>query len=187
MKRFVPVLAVVALAGGVAAQAAQAPGGASAEGTEGGLPAAKTQTPQQIRKARIEAKRKARWKRRKALRRRVVKAGVDPRWNGPLSTYTGGSYGIGVVNQMYATWPRGPQISARREIMIREAADHRIPYRLLVGVYGIESGFGAYACSFGLTGFYSSGTSGSFAVDAHIAARLLAQLWRGSYGGSAVR
>lgn len=105
---------------------------------------------------------------------KVRMAKVDWKWAGPLNAYTGGSYSTGHVNQLWQMAPRGK----RRGIVLAAAVRYHVPFRLLLGVWGAESGFGRYACHFGLTGYFpGTGTSGNFARDARLAARLFARLY----------
>jgi hypothetical protein len=79
-------------------------------------------------------------------------------------------------------WPAAPH-GRRRQIVLDAAVHHHVPLRLLLGVWGAESGFGRYACHFGLTGYFPGrGTSGSFRRDAHLAADLFDRLYRSRYG-----
>ncbi|NDD55422.1 hypothetical protein EBZ39_16430 [bacterium] len=111
-------------------------------------------------------------------------APVTSVWQGPLNTYTGGSYGVGTVNNLWHKAPRGK----RRGIVLQMAAKHRIPARLLLGVWGIESGFGRYACHFGLVGYFPGrGTSGNFTRDADLAGGIFQRLYRSRYGKDAIR
>jgi hypothetical protein len=110
-------------------------------------------------------------------------AAVSWRWAGVLDAYTGGSYSVGMVNQM---WPRAPR-SKRRQIVLEAAVHHHVPFRLLLGIWGVESGFSRYACHFGLTGNYPGrGTSGDFRKDAHMAADILDRLYRNRYKRRAI-
>ena len=114
-----------------------------------------------------------------SLHYRVRTAPVSRSWNPVMWTYTGGYYGVDHVNRLWPRAPRGP----RRDIVLLEAVRHRVPFRLLLGVWGAESSFGRAASHFGLTGYFPGrGTSGSFAWDAHLAAQLLNRLYRGRYG-----
>lgn len=113
----------------------------------------------------------------------VRSAPVGPSWGPVLGDYTGGYYSTGLVNQLYQRAPHGP----RRGIILLEAIRHRVPFRLLLGVWGAESSFGRATSHFGLTGYFPGiGSSGSFATDAHLAARLFARLYRSRYGRSAL-
>lgn len=110
-------------------------------------------------------------------------ASVGYRWAGPLNAYTGGSYSTGHVNQLWPSAPRGK----RRQIVLGAAVHHHVPFRLLLGIWGAESGFGRYACHFGLTGYFPGvGTSGNFRKDAHMAADILDRLYRNRYGRRAL-
>lgn len=113
----------------------------------------------------------------------VRTAPVGPSWGPVLSTYTGGYYSTSLVNELYPHAPHGP----RRGIILLEAIRHRVPFRLLLGVWGAESSFGKATSHFGLTGYFPGiGSSGSFATDAHLAARLFARLYHARYGRSAL-
>ena len=114
-----------------------------------------------------------------SLQYRVRTMSVHASWGPVLSTYTGGYYGVAHINRLWPNAPRGP----RRDIVLLEAVRHRVPFRLLLGVWGAESSFGRAASHFGLTGYFPGrGTSGSFSWDAHLAAQLLDRLYRGRYG-----
>lgn len=110
---------------------------------------------------------------------KVRSAPVTWQWNCPLGQYTGGHYYIGHVNRLWPYAPRGP----RRGIILAESMRHRVPFRLMLGVWGAESSFGRAWSHFGLTGYFPGrGTSGSFSRDAYLAARLLDKLYRGCHG-----
>ena len=110
---------------------------------------------------------------------KVRTAPVTSAWNCPLGHYTGGGYYTGWVNQL---WPSAPH-GARRQVIQLEAVRHRVPLRLMLGVWGAESSFGRAASHFGLTAWFPGrGTSGNFAYDAHLAAKLLDRLFRGCHG-----
>lgn len=109
----------------------------------------------------------------------VRSAPVTSKWNCALGQYTGGYYYIGHINSLWPYAPRGP----RRGVILTESIRHRVPFRLMLGVWGAESSFGRAASHFGLTGYFPGrGTSGSFSWDAHLAAQLLDRLYRGCYG-----
>jgi hypothetical protein len=110
-------------------------------------------------------------------------ASVGYQWTGVLDAFTGGSYSVGMVNQMWKRAPKGK----RRQIILGAAVHHHVPFRLLLGIWGVESGFGRYACHFGLTGNYPGrGTSGNFRKDAHMAADILDRLYRSRYKRRAI-
>ena len=114
---------------------------------------------------------------------KVRSAPVTSKWNCALGQYTGGYYYIGHINRLWPYAPRGP----RRGVILLESIRHRVPFRLMLGVWGAESSFGRAASHFGLTGYFPGrGTSGSFSYDAHLAARLLDRLYRGCYGRSSL-
>lgn len=106
---------------------------------------------------------------------RIRTAPVDSRYSRALSIYTGGSYGIQSVNQL---WPRFPKHQrAQRSAMLKAAKHYGLPLRLLMGVYGMESGFGRFRCYFGLTGYFPrTGTSGSFSRDAMLSGGIFRRL-----------
>jgi hypothetical protein len=115
-----------------------------------------------------------------------LKARTTPiswRWAPILDEYTGGSYNIGYVNQL---WPHAPH-GTRRRVAFRAAVQAHIPVRLLLGIWGAESSFGRAASHFGLTGWFPGrGTSGSFDRDAVLAAGLLDHLYRSRWGRRAL-
>jgi len=118
-----------------------------------------------------------------SLEHRVRVAPVGPSWGPVLSTYTGGYYSTGLVNQLWPKAPKGP----RRGIILEACIRHRVPWRLLLGVWGAESTFGRAQSHFGLTGYFPGrGTSGSFSRDADLAAGLFARLYRARHGRSAL-
>ena len=120
---------------------------------------------------------------RAPLEHRVRTAPVDAKWGPVLWTYTGGYYSTGHVNQLWPKAPRGP----RRGIILEACIRHRVPWRLLLGVWGAESTWGRAASHFGLTGYFPGrGTSGSFSRDADLAAALFNRLYRARYGRSAL-
>jgi len=103
---------------------------------------------------------------------------VTFRWEPILAEYTGGSYGVDHVNNLWRSAPH----DHRRQIVLGAAVHHHVPLRLLLGVWGAESSFGRYACHFGLTGWFPGrGTSGDFRRDAHLAADLFDRLYRSRY------
>jgi membrane-bound lytic murein transglycosylase B len=106
---------------------------------------------------------------------RIRTAPVTSAYSQALYAYTGGSYSIGTVNQLWPRFPRG-QVT-QRAAMLKAARDHGLPLRLLMGVYGMESGFGRFRCYFGLTGYFPrTGTSGSFSRDAALSAGIFRRL-----------
>lgn len=114
---------------------------------------------------------------------KVRTAPVTSKWNCALGQYTGGYYYVGHVNSLWPYAPRG----SRRDVVLLESIRHRVPFRLMLGVWGAESSFGRAASHFGLTGYFPGrGTSGSFSWDAHLAAKLMDRLYRGCHGRSAL-
>lgn len=117
------------------------------------------------------------------LQHKARTASISSRWQPILDAYTGGSYGISLVNQL---WPRAPR-GKRRTIILGAAVHHHVPVRLLLGIWGAESTYGQAACNFGLTGYFPGrGTSGSLTRDAHMAADLLDRLYRNRYNRRAI-
>lgn len=106
---------------------------------------------------------------------RIRTAPVDWRYASALAAYTGNSYSVSTVNSL---WPRFPRHQrAQRAAMIAAGRKYGVPLRLLMGVYGMESGFGRYRCYFGLTGYFPGvGTSGSFNRDAMLSAGIFRRL-----------
>jgi hypothetical protein len=120
---------------------------------------------------------------RAPLEHRVRTAPVDAKWGPVLWTYTGGYYSTAHVNQLWPKAPKGP----RRGIILEACIRHRVPWRLLLGVWGAESTWGRAASHFGLTGYFPGrGTSGSFSRDADLAAALFNRLYRARHGRSAL-
>lgn len=114
---------------------------------------------------------------------RVAIAPVQSDWQGPLTIYTGSSYGTRLVNQL---WPHAPG-GHQRWIVFAASVRYHVPLRLMLGVWGAESGFGRAACHFGLTGYFPGrGTSGVFWRDAFLAAALMDRLYRSQYHHPAV-
>ena len=112
------------------------------------------------------------------LQHKARTASISSRWQPILDAYTGSSYGISLVNQL---WPRAPK-GKRRNIILGAAVHHHVPFRLLLGIWGAESSYGQAASHFGLTGYFPGrGTSGNFTRDAHMAADLLDRLYRNRY------
>lgn len=111
----------------------------------------------------------------KSYEDRIRTAPVTWAYSGALSAYTGGSYSVDTVNSL---WPRFPRRQVtQRAAMLRAARKYGVPLRLLMGVYGMESGFGRFRCYFGLTGYFpGSGTSGSFSRDAMLSAGIFRRL-----------
>ena len=117
------------------------------------------------------------------LERTVRSAPISSKWESVVRLYSGSNYGVAHLNNLWSYCPKGP----RRGIMLREAIAYRIPWRLLLAVYGAESSYGRASSYFGLTGYFPGrGTSGSFARDAHLAAALWSRLYRNRYGRSAL-
>lgn len=134
--------------------------------------------PQVVATTPVLSKPKAptRAERDRAYTNRVRLAPVDGRYASALSAYTGGSYSVGTVNSLWPRFPRSRQARQRLDI-IDAAKRYHIPVRLLMGVYGMESGFGRFRCYFGLTGYFpGSGTSGSFRRDAFLSAGIFRRL-----------
>lgn len=106
---------------------------------------------------------------------RIRTAPVTWAYSSALAAYTGNSYSVDTVNQL---WPRFPRRqTSQRAAMLKAARKYGVPLRLLMGVYGMESGFGAYRCYFGLTGYFpGTGTSGSFSHDAMLSAGIFRRL-----------
>ena len=106
---------------------------------------------------------------------RIRTAPVTYAYSSALNAYTGGSYGVETVNQL---WPRFPRHQrAQRAAMIAAGRKYGVPLRLLMGVYGMESGFGRFRCYFGLTGYFPrTGTSGSFSRDAMLSGGIFRRL-----------
>jgi len=114
---------------------------------------------------------------------KVRTAPISWRWAPILDEYTGGSYNILYVNQL---WPHAPH-GTRRHVALRAAVQAHISLRLLLGIWGAESSFGRAASHFGLTGWFPGrGTSGSFNRDAVLAAGLLDRLYRSRWGHRAL-
>ena len=111
----------------------------------------------------------------RAYTERIRTAPVDARYSRAVGIYTGWSYGIATINEL---WPRYPHHqTSQRAAMLDAAKAHHLPLRLLIGIYGMESGFGRFRCYFGLTGYFPrTGTSGSFTRDAQLAAGILQRL-----------
>jgi len=114
---------------------------------------------------------------------KVRTAPISWRWAPILDEYTGCSYNISYVNQL---WPHAPH-GTRRHVALQAAVQAHIPLRLLLGIWGAESSFGRAASHFGLTGWFPGrGTSGSFNRDAVLAAGLLDRLYRSRWGRRAL-
>lgn len=113
------------------------------------------------------------------LEHKVRNAPVGPSWIGPVELYTGGSYSIYTINDLYRQAPHGKN----RGIILQAAIKYRVPWRLLLGVWVAESGAGKAWNHFGLIG----PATGNLRHDAFYAARLFARLYRGWYGHAAIR
>lgn len=124
-------------------------------------------------------KKAAQNKRRIAARRayvhRIRTAPVDWRWGSILNLYTGGSYATGHVNSLWQNAPRS-------SIVLQAAVRYRVPYRLLLGVWGAESTWGQAWNHFGLIG----PATGNLRHDAFYAAKLFDRFYRQRYGRPAV-
>jgi membrane-bound lytic murein transglycosylase B len=106
---------------------------------------------------------------------KVRTAPVTYSWQPILDLYTGSYYGVGLVNTM---WQRAP----RNKTVFEAAVKYRIPYRLLLGVWGIESGYGRAWNHFGLIG----PATGNLRHDAFYAARLFDRFYLNRYHRHAV-
>lgn len=106
---------------------------------------------------------------------KVNRAPVTQRWSSIVNYYTGGSYSVSLINQM---WQRAP----RNRTVLAAAVRYRVPYRLLLGVWGIESGYGRAWNHFGLIG----PATGNLRHDAFYAARLFNKFYQRSYGKPAL-
>jgi hypothetical protein len=113
-----------------------------------------------------------------SLRYRVNAAPVTQAWEGPLEYYTGNYYGVSLVNTMWQHAPTGK----RREVVLDAATAYRVPLRLLLGVWGIESGYGRAWNNFGLIG----PANGDLRHDAFISAKLFDKMYRSWYHHPAV-
>ena len=111
-----------------------------------------------------------------SLEYKVRNAPVTWKWEGPLEYYTGNYYGVSLVNTM---WQRAP----RSKIVLAAAVRYHIPWRLLLGVWGIESGYGRAWNHFGLIG----PANGNLTHDANYSARLFQKMYRSWYHTDAVR
>ena len=134
------------------------------------LPAPKK--PQQT----AQDKRRKRALARQAYINRVRTAPVGWAWDSILNLYTGGSYSVQHVNSL---WQRAP----RNWTVLAAAVHYHLPYRLLLGVWGAESGWGQAWNHFGLIG----PATGDLRHDAFYSARLFDRFYRSKYGHPAVR
>lgn len=112
---------------------------------------------------------------RQAYIQRVEKAPVTDSWARAVNTYTGGSYGLGLLRSM----SNGVSSKKRRQPVLDAAVRYHIPLKLLIGIWGVESGYGQAWNHFGLIG----PANGNLRHDAFIAARILRNL----YGRDAVK
>lgn len=109
---------------------------------------------------------------------RIKQAPVTEAWSPIVTYYTGGSYGVGFLRSMSNGGPRGK----RRQAVLDAAVHYHIPFKLLIGVWGVESGYGAAWNHFGLIG----PANGNLRHDAMISARLFSKMYRSRYGHNAV-
>ena len=112
---------------------------------------------------------------RQAYVQRIKKAPVTESWAGAVNTYTGGIYGLDHLRLHQNGGPRGK----RRQPILDAAVHYHIPFKLLIGIWGAESGWGAAWNNFGLIG----PANGNLRHDAFIAAKILRNL----YGRNAVK
>ena len=112
---------------------------------------------------------------RQAYVQRVKKAPVTESWAGAVNTYTGGSYGLDHIRELMNGGPRGK----RRQPVLDAAVHYHIPFKLLIGIWGAESGWGQAWNNFGLIG----PATGELRHDAFVAAKILRNL----YGRNAVK
>jgi len=113
---------------------------------------------------------------RRAYVLRVRRAAVGEEWAQILNLYTGGSYSTDHVNSLWQGAPRST-------VVLAAAVHYHLPYRLLLGVWGAESGWGQAWNNFGLIG----PATGELRHDAFYAARLFDKFYRQQYGRRAVR
>ena len=106
---------------------------------------------------------------------KVNSAPVNELWTSIINYYTGGSYSLSLVNQMWQSAPRSRTV-------FQAAVHNRIPYRLMLGVWGIESGYGRAWNHFGLIG----PATGNLRHDAFYAAHLFSKFYEDRYGRPAV-
>jgi hypothetical protein len=117
---------------------------------------------------------------RPTLESKVRKAPVTQAWEPILQYYTGGYYGVSHVNSLWPYAPRGK----RCQPVLDAAVRYRIPYKLLLGVWGAESGWGRGGSNyFGLIG----PANGNLRHDAFYAAKLFNKFYHSWYHKDAVR
>ena len=116
---------------------------------------------------------------RQAYVQRIKVAPVTDAWSPIINYYTGGSYGIDHLRLHQNGGPRGRV----RQPILDAAVHYHIPFKLLIGIWGAESGWGAAWNNFGLIG----PATGELRHDAFYAARLFNKFYRSRYGHNAVR
>jgi len=113
------------------------------------------------------------------LEQKVRKAPVTQAWEPIFNYYTGGYYGVSHVNSMWPYAPRGKKCQPVLDAAVR----YRIPYKLLLGVWGAESGWGRGGSNyFGLIG----AASGDLRTDAFYSAKLFSKFYWNRYHRHAV-
>lgn len=114
-----------------------------------------------------------------AYAQRIKQAPVTDAWEPVLQFYTGNYYGVDHVRSLMYGGPRGK----RRQPVLDAAIKYHVPFKLLIGVWGAESGWGQAWNNFGLIG----PATGGLRHDAFYAARLFSKFYRSRYGHDAVR
>ena len=107
---------------------------------------------------------------RQAYVQRIKQAPVTNSWEIPLRIYTGGYYGVELVNILSKGGPRGKI----RQPVLGAAAHYHIPFKVLIGIWGAESSYGKAWDNFGLT----DQANGNLRHDALIAASILRSLYK---------
>ena len=115
---------------------------------------------------------------RQAYVQKIKKAPVTEAWSPIIIYYTGGSYGLDHLRLHMNGGPRGRV----RQPILDAAVHYHIPFKLLIGVWGAESGWGSAWNNFGLIG----PATGGLRHDAFYAARLFSKFYRSRYGHNAV-
>lgn len=114
------------------------------------------------------------------LEQKVRKAPVTYAWEPILQYYTGNYYGVSHVNSLWPYAPRGK----RCQPVLDAAVRYRIPYKLLLGVWGAESGWGRGGSNyFGLIG----PANGDLRHDAFYAAKLFSKFYKNRYHRNAIK
>lgn len=115
---------------------------------------------------------------------------VGSEWQRVVQHYSGGGYGVDRINSKASKQGDGA-VAGDRKTVAEAAARYKIPFELLWGTYGVESGYGTGKWHGGITPYFGltykypgRGTSGNFRKDAFESAKTWADLFKHYKGKS---